>query len=60
MIGWACAVQGCYPPDLMEFLYLGIFGTNKSKEHRSSEYMSSKYKDSGLTATVRLKSIPVL
>jgi very-short-patch-repair endonuclease len=45
-MAWSCSVFGDYPEELMQFLYIGMFGL-PGKE-RDAKFLQNIYKDSGL------------
>ena len=55
-ICWSCAVFDEYPPDLMELLYTGLFGSGKDQD---SSYMSKIHSDQGLQSQAIMTMIYV-
>ena len=45
-MAWACSVFGNYPEELMQFLYIGLFGL--IEKHQDPKRMENIYNDSGL------------
>jgi hypothetical protein len=43
-IAWSCAVFGCYPPELMRLMYIGLVGV----DGQDPESMNSIYQDFGM------------